>query len=62
MALRLEVVCTDIDAHPRVSEEKRMQVIGEILPFVLAKYGTKAFSQPRGPQEPRQTCQRFNSR
>jgi len=62
MALRLEVVCTDIDAHPRVSEEKRMQVIGEILPFVLEKYGAKAFSRPRGPQMPRQNSQRFKAR
>ena len=62
MALRLEVVCTDINARARVSEEKRMQVIGEILPFVLAKYGAKAFSQPRGPQEPRQNFQRFKAR
>jgi hypothetical protein len=59
MALRVEVVCTDLNARPRVSEEKRMQVIGEILPFVLAKYGAKAFSRPRGPQEPRPNLRRF---
>lgn len=62
MALRLEVVCTDSNTRPRVSEERRMQVIGEILPFVLEKYGAKAFSQPRGPQEPRRGFQQFKAR
>lgn len=38
MALRMDVVCTDrCSANDR--REKTVRAIGEILPFVLAKYG-----------------------
>lgn len=59
MALRLEVVCTELNTRPCISEERRMQVIDHILPSILEKYGAKAFSRPRGPQVPRPNLRRF---
>ena len=38
MGLQLQVVCTDRRLGERQREEQRLRVIGELLPFVLAKY------------------------
>ncbi len=38
MQLRFQVVCTESRLSERQREEQRLRVIGEILPFVLAKY------------------------
>ncbi len=59
MPLQLEVLCTDRPTRPSLSEEKRMQVIGEILPFVLAKYGARAFERRQLEREPKRASQRF---
>ena len=44
MALHLNVVCTDLRITSRDRQKKTVQVIGEILPLVLAKYGVGALS------------------
>ncbi len=59
MPLQLQVVCTDRLARTPLQEEKRLQVIGEILPFVLAKYGAQAFSRPHAQDESRRFSRRF---
>lgn len=38
MRLQFQVVCTDSRLGERQREEQRLRVIGELLPFVLAKY------------------------
>jgi hypothetical protein len=38
MRLQFQVVCTDSRLGERQREDKRLRVIGELLPFVLAKY------------------------
>ena len=54
MSVTLEIVCTDrqIDAFER--QEITVRAIGEILPYVLAKYGIDQMD--RRPELP----QRFN--
>lgn len=59
MPLQLQVVCTDRRTRLPLQEEKRLQVIGEILPFVLAKYGAEAFSRPHVQHESRRFSRRF---
>jgi hypothetical protein len=39
MSLYLDVVCTEAQLTSYERQEKSVQVIGEILPYVLAKYG-----------------------
>ena len=39
MALFLDVVCTDTRISRPERRENTVRVIGEILPFVIAKYG-----------------------
>ena len=39
MSLYLDVVCTESRIPTRDRQEKTVRVIGEILPYVLAKYG-----------------------
>lgn len=38
MPLHLDVVCDPL-LPPRVRQQQTVQVLGEILPYVLAKYG-----------------------
>jgi len=47
MPLNLDVVCTEPQLPQLDRQEKVAQVIGEILPFVLAKYGIEFQSTPR---------------
>lgn len=42
MALRLDVVCTDLRIPSRERQTQTVRVLGEILPLVLAKYGVGA--------------------
>jgi hypothetical protein len=39
MSLYLDVVCTESRLTSYERQEKSVQAIGEILPYVLAKYG-----------------------
>jgi hypothetical protein len=39
MSLYLDVVCTEAKLTSYERQEKSVHVIGEILPYVLAKYG-----------------------
>ena len=39
MSIHLDVVCEDPQTTALERQEKMVQVIGEILPFVLGKYG-----------------------
>jgi hypothetical protein len=39
MSLYLDVVCTDAQIDASQRREQTVRVIGEILPFVLGKYG-----------------------
>ena len=39
MSIHLDVVCEDPQTTALERQEKMVQVIGEILPFVLSKYG-----------------------
>jgi hypothetical protein len=39
MALYLDVVCTEARLNSSERQEKTVRMIGEILPYVLAKYG-----------------------
>jgi hypothetical protein len=60
MALHLDVVCEEtMTAQDR--QKQTIRVIGEILPFVLAKYGVGSQSAQRfnAPQGPRNNSSRF---
>lgn len=47
MALHIEAICTDPDLLDQDSREHKVRVIGEILPFVLAKYCLETQPTPR---------------
>ena len=58
MPLNLDVVCAERQLPQLHSQAKVVQVIGEILPFVLAKYGIEFQPTVRAevPQKPKRPC------
>jgi hypothetical protein len=46
MSINLDVVCVDRQITALHSQEGTVQVIGEILPFILAKYGIEQVAFP----------------
>ena len=47
MPLHIEAICTGPDLLDQDSREHTVRVIGEILPFVLAKYSLEMQPTPR---------------
>ena len=39
MSVYLDVVCSESNLSPAEDRQQKLRVIGEILPFVFAKYG-----------------------
>jgi hypothetical protein len=51
MAIILDVVCTDRQLSLPAERQKKVRAIGEILPYVFARYGIRGANVPRLPSQ-----------